>query len=250
MSIICDGWDNVMKEEFDKEYFAELNRRVDEEYATKVVYPPRTHIYSAFRHVAYDDVKVVILGQDPYHGAGQANGMAFAVGKGIETPPSLVNIFKEIESDTGMRPNGSTLVGWAKQGVLLLNTVLTVRAATPQSHSAFGWQQFTDAVIAQLAARKKPMVFMLWGANAHNKAKLIPAHHLVLKSPHPSPLSSYRGFFGCKHFSQANEFLKANGMGSINWAQADEMSGEADYYAGAEKIHRTQIKTNKCEKSE
>ena len=165
--------------------------------------------------------------------------MAFAVGKGVQLPPSLVNIFKEIESDTGLKPHGSTLTGWAKQGVLLLNTVLTVRSGEPQSHAGLGWQRFTDAVISSLSGREKPMVFMLWGANAINKKPLIGTPHLILESVHPSPLSAYRGFFGCKHFSKANEFLKENGMTPIDWAYVDDRSDElSEYYAGASRIKR------------
>ena len=171
--IIGNDWDEILKEEYSKPYFTALMKAVDEEYATKTVYPPRAKVYSAMAKVPYDKVRVVILGQDPYHGPGQANGMAFAVGKGVDLPPSLVNIYKEIQSDIGVMPKGSTLTGWAEQGVLLLNTVLTVRASSPQSHSNFGWQQFTDEVISALANRKDPMVFMLWGANALKKKSLI-----------------------------------------------------------------------------
>ena len=154
MQVIGNSWDEILEKEYEKPYFSQLTEAVEREYAEKTVYPPKPEIYSAFKTVPYDDVKVVILGQDPYHGAGQANGMAFAVGKGVQLPPSLVNIFKEIESDTGEKPRGSTLTGWAKQGVLLLNTVLTVRSGEPQSHSGLGWQRFTDAVISSLSARE------------------------------------------------------------------------------------------------
>lgn len=239
MQVIGNSWDEVLEKEYEKPYFAELTSAVDKEYAKKTVYPPKPEIYSAFKSVPYDDVKVVILGQDPYHGAGQANGMAFAVGKGVPLPPSLVNIFKEIESDTGVKPQGSTLTGWAKQGVLLLNTVLTVRSGEPQSHSGLGWQRFTDAVISSLSAREKPMVFMLWGANAVNKKPLIGMSHLILESVHPSPLSAYRGFFGCKHFSKANAFLTEHGMMPVDWAYVDDRSDElSDYYKGNGRIIR------------
>ena len=239
MEVIGNSWDGVLSEEFGKEYFAELMKKVDAEYASTTVYPPKTQIYSAFARVPYEDVKVVIIGQDPYHGPGQANGMAFAVGKGVDLPPSLVNIYKEIESDTGVAPKGSTLTGWAKQGVLLLNTVLTVRRGSPQSHSDFGWQRFTDAVIKSLAARETPMVFLLWGANALAKKPLIGTRHLVLESVHPSPLSAYRGFFGCKHFTKANEFLKVNGLVPIDWAYVDDVTENLSaYYGGAQRIHR------------
>lgn len=172
MTVVGNDWDEILEEEYGKEYFTRLMKEVDEEYAKGVVYPPRPLVYSAMARVPYDKVRVVILGQDPYHGEGQANGMAFAVGKGVPLPPSLVNIFKEIEAETGVEPNGSTLTGWASQGVLLLNTVLTVREHSPQSHAELGWQTFTDAVIASLARREEPMVFMLWGANALRKNRL------------------------------------------------------------------------------
>ena len=165
--------------------------------------------------------------------------MAFAVGKGVPLPPSLVNIFKEIEDDIGSVPKGSTLTGWAKQGVLLLNTVLTVRQGQPRSHENLGWQQFTDAVVMQLSKREKPMVFMLWGSNALSKKPLVAPQHLVLESVHPSPLSAYRGFFGCKHFSKANEFLKANGITPVDWTYVDDLGDSlASYYAGTKKIFR------------
>lgn len=239
MDYIGNSWDGILKEEFEKPYFSKLSELIEDEYKTHIVYPPQTEIYSAFKRVSYENVRVVILGQDPYHGAGQANGMAFAVGKGVQIPPSLVNIFKEIESDVGVIPKGSTLTGWAAQGVLLLNTVLTVRQGQPQSHAGYGWQQFTDAVIKQLAKREKPMVFMLWGANAINKKPLIGKKHLILESVHPSPLSAYRGFFGCKHFSKANEFLTANGLAPIDWGYVDDISDSlAGYYGGEKRIFR------------
>ena len=229
MTVVGNDWDEILEEEYGKEYFTRLMKEVDEEYAKGVVYPPRPLVYSAMARVPYDKVRVVILGQDPYHGEGQANGMAFAVGKGVPLPPSLVNIFKEIESETGVAPNGSTLTGWASQGVLLLNTVLTVREHSPQSHAELGWQTFTDAVIDSLARREEPMVFMLWGANALRKKSLIPSRHLVLESVHPSPLSAYRGFFGCGHFVKANEFLVSRALPPIDWAYADD-DGKAEYY--------------------
>lgn len=237
MNLIGNEWDALLSAEYEKPYFTELLDMVDSEYLARTIYPPKTQIYSAFARVPFSKVKVVILGQDPYHGEGQANGMAFAVGKGCPLPPSLQNIFKEIESDIGVYPRGSTLCGWAEQGVLLLNTVLTVRSGQPQSHSRLGWQTFTDAVIELLAKRERPMVFMLWGANAHNKEKLIGTRHLVLKSVHPSPLSAYRGFFGCKHFSKANEFLVKNGEQPIDWTYVDEIEKDG-YYAGAHRIKR------------
>ena len=219
---IGNGWDDYLAEEYEKEYFAELERAVMEEYERFLVFPPKDQIYTALNEIPYEEVKVVILGQDPYHGDGQAVGRAFAVGKGVDLPPSLVNIYKEIESDIGVKPSGSTLKGWAKQGVLLLNTVLTVRAHQAQSHSNLGWQEFTDEIVKKLAKRTKPMVFILWGANAIKKKQLIPSHHLVLTSVHPSPLSAYRGFFGCKHFSKTNEFLVSHGETPIDWLCIDE----------------------------
>ena len=217
MTVIGNDWDEILQGEYGKDYFTRLMAAVDEEYARGTVYPPRPLVYSAMARVPYEKVRVVILGQDPYHGEGQANGMAFAVGKGVPLPPSLVNIFKEIESETGVLPDGSTLTGWASQGVLLLNTVLTVREHTPQSHADLGWQTFTDAVIESLARREEPMVFML-------------------ESVHPSPLSAYRGFFGCGHFVKANDFLVSRALPPIDWAYADD--DKADYYSDNGKIER------------
>lgn len=239
MQVIGNSWDEVLDGEYQKPYFDALMKKVDEEYAEHTVYPPRDKIFSAFA-LPFEEVRVVILGQDPYHGEGQANGIAFAVEKGVQLPPSLVNIFKEIESDIGVRVSGSTLTGWASQGVLMLNTVLTVRAATPQSHSQIGWQAFTDTVIEKLAKREKPLVFMLWGANAQRKKPLIGKQHLVLESVHPSPLSAYRGFFGCKHFSKANDFLRKNGVAPVDWSFVDEVdkSNLSSYYEGNFRIKR------------
>ena len=221
MQYIGNGWDDLLMREFSAPYFLALMQKVDVEYSSFNVYPPKKDVFSAMKTVDYKDVKVVIIGQDPYHGAGQANGMAFAVNKGVALPPSLVNIFKEIESEFGVAPKGSTLTGWAKQGVLLLNTVLTVRESQPQSHASYGWQQFTDAVIECCNNREEPMVFMLWGANAISKKSLVSSRHLVIQSPHPSPLSAYRGFFGSKPFSRANEFLVKTGQDEIDWARVD-----------------------------
>lgn len=237
MNTIGNSWDTVLKREFEAPYFSELREKVEREYAAHTVYPPQDQIFRALGMVDYNDVKVVILGQDPYHGEGQANGIAFAVNKGIPLPPSLVNIYKEIETDIGVKmPQTGTLLGWEEQGVLLLNATLTVRKATPQSHSQFGWQTFTDAVTRALSAREKPMVFILWGAGAGKKKALIAARHLVLTSPHPSPLSAYHGFFGCKHFSKANAFLSQNGMTPIDWANVD--GGLAPYYKRTGSITR------------
>ena len=231
MNKIGNSWDEILKKEFSAPYFSALNDKIEEEYKTQTVFPPYELIFRALSMVDYNDVKVVILGQDPYHGDGQANGIAFAVNKGIPLPPSLINIYKEIESDIGVKmPTTGTLLGWEEQGVLLLKATLTVRKATPQSHSALGWQRFTDAVTTALSAREKPMVFILWGAGAGSKKSLIAARHKILMSPHPSPLSAIRGFFGCKHFSQTNEFLAEHGMAPIDWANVD--GGLASYYGG------------------
>lgn len=228
---VGNSWDAVLRREFEAPYYEALCEKVEEEYRTHTVFPPPDMILRALKMVDYDDVKVVILGQDPYHGDGQANGIAFAVNNGIALPPSLVNIYKEIESELGVKmPQCGTLLGWEEQGVLLLNATLTVRKATPQSHSQFGWQRFTDAVTKALSAREKPLVFILWGAGAGAKQSLIAARHCVLTSPHPSPLSAHRGFFGCGHFQKANEFLRANGISPIDWANVE--GGLASYYRG------------------
>ena len=217
MPIIGNDWDEIIGAEFQKPYYQTLRAFLKEEYATKTVYPNMYHIFNALKTTPRAKVKVVILGQDPYHEKGQANGMAFAVNNNIAMPPSLRNIYTELESDLGFKPEGTTLVGWAKQGVLLLNTTLTVREGSAQSHSSYGWQTFTDEIIRQCNKREKPMVFILWGSNAISKKQFISSHHLVLSSAHPSPLSAYRGFFGCKHFSQTNDFLTSNGLEAIDW---------------------------------
>lgn len=235
MNKIGNSWDEILRDEFNAEYYAELTKKVEGEYNSATVYPPYDLIFRALKMVDYNEVKVVILGQDPYHGEGQANGIAFAVNKGIPLPPSLVNIYKEIESDIGVKmPRSGTLLGWEEQGVLLLNATLTVRQGQPQSHSQFGWQRFTDAVTVALSKRPKPLVFILWGAGAGAKKSLIEPRHLVLTSPHPSPLSASRGFFGCKHFSKTNEFLESNGFSPIDWANVD--GGLASYYGGGKII--------------
>lgn len=216
---IGNHWDKILDGEFDKDYYRMLREFLKKEYSTQTIYPSMYDIFNALKATAYEDVKVVILGQDPYHGPGQAHGMCFSVQKGITPPPSLVNIFKELHDDIGCtEPPHGCLQSWADQGVLLLNTVLTVRAGQANSHKGMGWEIFTDNVIRKLNEREKPMVFLLWGSNAQTKTSYItnPAH-LILKAPHPSPLSAYRGFFGCRHFSKANEFLTANGMEPIDW---------------------------------
>lgn len=218
---IENEWDSILAEEMDKPYYKELERFLDEEYEARTVFPPRDEIFTAFRYTPYDNVKVLLLGQDPYHEVGQAHGMAFSVQKGVKQPPSLVNIFKEIDSDLGITPppmDNGCLIPWAESGVLLLNTALTVREHEANSHRGKGWEQFTDTVISKLNEREKPLVFILWGSNAKSKLPLITnKNHLVIAGVHPSPLSAYRGFFGGKYFSRANEFLKRHGIPEVNW---------------------------------
>lgn len=217
---IEQGWKEVLAGEFEKDYFARLTQFVKEEYAGNThIYPPAKLIFNAFDHCPFDKVKVVILGQDPYHGAGQANGLCFSVNKGVAFPPSLLNIFKEIESDLGTPiPKDGDLTRWSDQGVLLLNATLTVRAAQAGSHQRRGWEEFTDAAIRELASRRSGIVFILWGSYAQKKGAFIDrSKHLVLTSPHPSPLSAYRGFFGNHHFSTANRYLKEQGKDEIIW---------------------------------
>ncbi len=236
IKLINSSWDNVLRNEYNKSYFFKLMENVEQEYQTHTVYPPKEKLFAALDLVPYESVKVVILGQDPYHGAGQANGMAFAVSDGIALPPSLVNIYKEIEDDIGLKPQKSgTLIGWAKQGVLLLNTVLSVRAGSPLSHAHLGWQEFTDSIIASLNMRSLPVVYLLWGAGAIAKRSIISPKSYIITSPHPSPLSAYRGFFGSKPFSKANNYLCAMGQSPIDWTNT---SGEekAEYYKTAGNI--------------
>lgn len=216
---IGNEWDALLADEIHKDYYLKLRQFLINEYNTHRIYPPMEDIFNALRHTSYSDVKAVILGQDPYHGAGQAHGMCFSVKKGTPPPPSLQNIFKEMKSDLGIDPPPhGELTSWADNGVLLLNTVLTVREGQANSHKGIGWEQFTDRIIQLLNERQQPMVFLLWGGNARSKARLItnPAH-LVLQCAHPSPLSAYNGFFGCKHFSKTNEFLVSRGIKPINW---------------------------------
>ncbi len=212
------SWFELLKDETEKEYFKSLQQFLADERAHYTVYPDDDNVFSALNYVPYDKVKVVILGQDPYHEPGQAHGLSFSVLDPTPLPPSLVNICKEIEDDLGIKclPSGD-LSRWAKQGVLLLNTTLTVRKHAAMSHKGKGWEEFTGKIIELLAKREKPMVFMLWGSHAGQFASQIPSRHLVLKAPHPSPLSAYRGFFGCKHFSKCNEFLVKNGVEPIDW---------------------------------
>jgi len=212
-------WKIKLKEEFTKDYFSKLTSYVREEYGKYRVYPPGKEIFRAFDHCPFDDVRVVIIGQDPYHGPGQANGLCFSVRDGIPFPPSLINIFKEVEDDLGKKmPKNGDLDRWARQGVLLLNATLTVRANSPGSHQNKGWEMFTDAIIRNLSEEKENLVFLLWGSYAQKKGEVIDTNkHLVLKSPHPSPLSANRGFFGNRHFSKANAYLRAKGMREIDW---------------------------------
>lgn len=236
--VITEKWDEAIAAEFSKPYYKTLMETVDREYASCEVYPPRDKIFAAPRLVDYDKVKVVILGQDPYHGAGQANGLAFAVNKGVEAPPSLVNIMTELKNDIGMPPaDDTTLVGWAKQGVLLLNASLTVRAGSAQSHADIGWHELTDAMISALNHRDKPVAYILWGMSARQKTALIHPKNFIVTSAHPSPLSAYRGFFGSKPFSKVNSWLVSQGMAPIRWC--DTVGFEpAGYYKNADKIKR------------
>ena len=219
MAMINNDWLPALQAEFKKDYYKELFYFVKQEYSKSVVYPPADDIFNAFHTTPLKDVKVLLLGQDPYHNVGQAHGMSFSVLPGQDIPPSLQNIYKELENDCGCYiPNNGYLKKWADQGVLLLNTVLTVRAHQANSHQGKGWEQFTDAVIREVNKIDRPIVYFLWGRPAQSKiAMLNNPKHLILKAPHPSPLSAYRGFFGCKHFSQANEFLIANGIEPIDW---------------------------------
>ena len=216
---IEESWKSRLKDEFDKPYFKSLTDFVREEYAQKRVFPPAKLIFNAFDQCPFDDVKVVIVGQDPYHEPGQAHGLCFSVNDGVQIPPSLVNIYKEIQNDLGTPPPTSgNLERWSRQGVLLLNATLTVRAHQAGSHQHKGWEEFTDSAIYHLANERQNLVFILWGAYAQRKGENIDANrHLVLKSPHPSPLSAHRGFFGNKHFSKTNDYLRAHGISSINW---------------------------------
>lgn len=219
MSMITNDWLEPLSSEFRKGYYSQLYNFVKDEYSKTVVYPPAEDIFNAFHFTPLKDVKVLLLGQDPYHNEHQAHGLSFSVQPGQDIPPSLVNIYKELHDDLGRYiPNNGYLKKWADQGVLLLNTVLTVRAHQANSHQGHGWEQFTDAVIQAVNAQDRPIVYMLWGAPARRKkAMLTNPKHLILEAPHPSPLSAYRGFFGCKHFSKANEFLKASGLEPIDW---------------------------------
>lgn len=216
---IEESWNIRLKEEFDKPYFAQLIDFVKQAYNSSTVYPAEKQIFRAFHHTPFEQTKVVILGQDPYHGEKQAHGLCFSVQEGIKPPPSLINIYKEIEAEIGTKmPQSGDLTRWANQGVLLLNTTLTVEAGKAASHQKRGWEEFTDAVIQKLSVEGNHLVFLLWGAPAQRKGRLIDrSKHLVLESPHPSPLSAYRGFFGNNHFIQTNEYLLKNGKTGIDW---------------------------------
>jgi len=213
------SWKNALQSEFDKDYFVRLTDFVRNEYKTKLIFPPSALIFNAFDQCPFDKVKVVIIGQDPYHGDGQAHGLCFSVADGVAFPPSLLNIFKEIERDLGIaKPTSGNLIRWAQQGVLLLNATLTVQAHAAGSHQGRGWETFTDATIHKLASGKEGLVFMLWGSYAQKKGDFIDTNkHLVLKSVHPSPLSAYRGFIGNNHFSLANKYMKEKGLEEIQW---------------------------------
>ena len=217
------AWQALLQEELEKPYWRTLSERVDAAYAAAAVYPPREALFAAFRLTPPEAVRAVILGQDPYHEPGQANGLAFSVNPGVKLPPSLRNLFTELQSDCGITPPDSgDLTAWAKQGVLMLNSVLTVREHQPNSHKGMGWEIFTDRVISELNKKTEPVVFLLWGANARQKAKVITNPiHVKLETVHPSPLSAYNGFFGCKHFSKCNQILADSGQRTIEWQLSD-----------------------------
>lgn len=217
--MLGNDWDIILKDEINKEYFQKLLAFIKEEYKSKTIYPKQTDVFKAFRNTAYEDVKVVILGQDPYHGINQAEGLSFSVKEGIQKPPSLLNIFKELHDDLGYDiPTTGSLVPWTQEGVLLLNTVLTVEAGKPASHKDLGWERFTDEVIKKINLKKIPVVFILWGSFARSKKYLITnPNHFIVESPHPSPFSAYNGFFGSKPFSKTNNYLISKGIKPINW---------------------------------
>lgn len=223
MAALSNDWQEALKGEFKKPYYRDLFEKVKEEYATHQVFPPSDDIFNAFHLTPLSKVKVVILGQDPYHNVGQAHGLCFSVKKGVDIPPSLVNIYKELHDDLGCSiPHHGNLTKWAEQGVLMLNTVLTVRAHQANSHRGIGWEQFTDAAIMALNSQDRPIVYILWGAPAQKKAQMLNnPKHLILKAPHPSPLSAYRGFFGSKPFSKTNDFLVQHGIEPIDWQIED-----------------------------
>lgn len=216
---IGNDWDALLKDEFEKEYYLALREFLKKEYFGQTVYPPMHDIFNALKYTSFKQTKVVILGQDPYHGPGQAHGLCFSVQEGVKFPPSLQNIFKELHDEFGYAmPSSGELTSWARQGVLLLNTTLTVRQGCPQSHKGQGWEILTDTIISLLNGKEEPVVYLLWGANAWAKKALIKnPMHLVLECAHPSPLSAYRGFFGCGHFKKANDYLQKHGISPIDW---------------------------------
>ena len=224
MVSLGNDWDLLLKEEFEKDYYISLRQFLKSEYFTRRIYPPMNDIYNALRYTSYENTRGVILGQDPYHGYGQAHGLCFSVKEGTPPPPSLKNIFKELNNELGIpEPATGELVGWAKQGVLLLNTTLTVREAAPQSHKGRGWEILTDKIIRIINEKNTPVVFMLWGGNARAKKSLITnPNHLVLECAHPSPLSAYNGFFGCNHFIKSNAFLESKGEKPIFWDKIND----------------------------
>lgn len=224
MVSLGNDWDNILKNEFSKPYYLKIREFLKTEYSSYQIFPPMFDIFNALKYTPYENTKVVILGQDPYHEYGQAHGLSFSVKKGVKIPPSLVNIYKELNDDIGMEiPSHGELTSWAKQGVLLLNATLTVRQGQANSHQKIGWATFTDNVIKELNKSSRPIVFILWGGNARSKkAYITNPCHLILESVHPSPLSAYNGFFGCKHFSKANSFLISTNQEPINWNSVNE----------------------------
>lgn len=218
MFCITNNWFNLLKDEFEKPYYKSLSNFLEHEYHTKTIYPKPENVFNSINHVKFDDVKVVIIGQDPYHEPGQAHGLAFSVENGVELPPSLVNIFKEIHNEFGFQNTNGNLMNWEKQGVLLLNSVLTVEKGKANSHKGIGWENITKRIISLLNDRKDPIVFVLWGKSAQNIGDIVTnPWHLKLKSVHPSPLSAYAGFFGCGHFQKVNQFLLSHGKAEIDW---------------------------------
>ena len=224
MVSLGNDWDEILSDEFKSEYYLKLREFLKQEYFSRRIYPPMNDIFNALKYTSYDNTRVVILGQDPYHGEGQAHGLCFSVKCGVPHPPSLKNIFKELQDELGIvPPESGELVGWAKQGVLLLNTTLTVREASPQSHKGQGWEILTDSIIKHLNQKSRPVVFILWGGNARAKKALITnPQHLILECAHPSPLSAFNGFFGCGHFKRANEFLASHGEREIVWDKIND----------------------------
>jgi len=234
-AVFRNSWGPILQPEMEQPYYRQLRAQLAEEYRSRTIYPDMYHIFEALHLTSYEDAKVVILGQDPYHGPGQAHGLSFSVRPGVPVPPSLQNIYKELRDDLGCPiPSHGYLAHWAKQGVLLLNAVLTVRAGVPNSHRSLGWEKFTAAVIAALNERERPLVFMLWGRNAQEKAGLIdPSRHLVIRSAHPSPLSAHNGFFGSRPFSRANAFLRSIGEREIDW-RVPELGADEEAAAARE----------------